>query len=160
MRGGLNTFTYVSGNPLQTGDLFGLDRTIWAGGPGRWMLMDGPRNGNWCGGNWSGGKVPSQNGGKDGTLPPMDSLDSCCKLHDNCYSTCERLPNAIQYSCYIKCDREMVGCLKHLDDDCTKWPSPPRMGTEGDSQVYRDDAMRLFNERIREWEQKELLRRQ
>ena len=151
---------YVDGIPLLFADPFGLDRTIWRGGPGRWMFSDGPRNGNWCGGDWSGGKVPSQNGGKDGTLPPLDSVDSCCNVHDNCYAKCEKSPKGLQDACYIKCDRELVGCFRSLDDDCTKWPNPPRKNTEGDSQLYRDDAMRLFNKKVREWDQKQKQARQ
>jgi len=76
-------------------------------------------------------------------------------VHDNCYSKCEKLPKGLQDACFIKCDRELVGCLKGLDDDCTKWPNPPRKNTEGDSQTYRDDAMRIFNQKMRDWDKQQ-----
>ena len=54
LAGGLNRFTYVEGNPLMYTDSRGLDATIWWPGPDR-SYSDGPRNGYWGGGKWSGG---------------------------------------------------------------------------------------------------------
>ena len=96
--------------------------------------------------------MPSSHGGKDGSAPAMDSLDECCLVHDKCYGKCEKLPKDAQKACFIQCDRELVKCLRDLDDDCTKWPKPPRDNTQGDSQTYRDDAMRLFTQEIKKWD--------
>jgi hypothetical protein len=133
----------VGGMPLIAVDFQGADATIWRPGPGR-SIMDGPRNGNWCGGNWSGGQVPSLNGGKDGTAKPMDSMDSCCMQHDFCYEKCDKVPASQHKACLKKCDATLVGCLQSLNKDCTKWAQPPRKGTESDSESYRDNAIRLF----------------
>ncbi len=138
--------------PIAKFDPFGLDETVWMPGRGR-SIAGGPRNGNWCGGNWSGGQVPSLNRGQDGPRGPVDSLDRCCMVHDSCYSQCDRYPEKnVREACLINCDRGLVTCLRNLNDDCTKWSEPPRPRTESDSQWYRDDAMRVFRERIRRWE--------
>jgi hypothetical protein len=76
-------------------------------------------------------------------------------VHDDCYSKCEKLPKGFQDACFIKCDRELVACTKGLDDDCTKWTNPPRKNTESDSQNYRDDVMRIFNQKVRDWDNKQ-----
>jgi RHS repeat-associated protein len=153
LRGGLNTYLYVEARPLNYSDPFGLDRTIWSSGTGR-SMSEGPRNGNWCGGNWSGGQVPSLHGGREGPHGPVDSLDGCCMVHDRCYERCEKVQekNARKACMITECDRVLVKCLSDLDNDCTRWPERPRAGTEGDSQTFRDDAMRYFNEEVRKWE--------
>ena len=150
--GGLNIFAYVYNSPLRFSDPLGLDRTTWIGGANRWGMGGGPRNGNWCGGDWSGGQMPSAHGGKDGTAKPMDSLDTCCMKHDQCYSGCENVPLSARGACIANCDRSLVGCLKDLNDDCSKWASPPRKGTEGDSQMYRDDTIRWFTQEVRKYD--------
>jgi hypothetical protein len=100
--GDVNLFAYVSNSPITYVDPLGLDQTIWDfGGNGRY----GPRNGNWAGQNWSGGRVPGRNGGRDGALPPTDSADRCYMNHDRCY---ERCPNR------TLCDTQLLRCLDRL----------------------------------------------
>lgn len=152
LRGGVHTYAYVGNDPISKFDAFGLDETVWMPGRGR-SISDGPRNGNWCGGNWSGGQVPSLNRGQDGPRGPVDSLDRCCMVHDRCYAKCDRYPEKnVRETCLINCDGGLVRCLRDLDDDCTRWAEPPRPRTESDSQWYRDDALRHFYERSRRWE--------
>ena len=150
---GTNTYNYVGGGPLNGVDHFGLDETVWLPGPGR-QLKDGPRNGNWCGGNWGGGWPPSLHAGRDGPRVPVDSLDACCMSHDRCWTQCENLSTKVSRdSCLIGgCDRAFVQCLQRLGDNCSTWSQRPRLGTESDSQFYRDDALRYFLQRIRRWE--------
>lgn len=115
LRAGNNTYGYVESGPLSFADRWGLDATDWSTTPGRSVTGDGPRNGMWCGGNWSGGKVPSINGGRDGSAAPVDSLDRCCMVHDKCFGKCEAIPaKAPQEKCRYECNRSFVGCLKDL----------------------------------------------
>ena len=153
LEGGMNTYGYVGGRPLVRIDVLGLDETIWRPGPGR-KLGDGPRNGNWCGGNWSGGWAPSIHDGQSGPRPPVDGLDDCCMAHDKCWDACDRLPpGAPREACVIGgCDKAFVKCLVDLGDDCTVWQRPPRLKTASDSQVFRDDAIRYFSEKVRRWQ--------
>ena len=128
---------YVGGNPVNYTDPSGLDETIWAPGEGR-KRSDAPRNGNWCGGNWSGGWVPSLHKGQDGPLPPVDSLDACCMKHDKCYSANTTKPGI------IACDEKLVSELQTLPSDPKTWDMPPRPGTENQSSAYITDAVATF----------------
>lgn len=137
--GGLNLYDYVRNNPLVFVDPFGLDKTYWdIGDNGRW----GPRNGNWGGGNWSGGWVPSEHNGQSGPLPPTDSADECYMAHDNCYDGIARCPGGAAGK--KDCDYRLVQCLKNLPDDPRHWPHPPRPGTEEDSSRFRRGAITIF----------------
>jgi RHS repeat-associated protein len=150
---GLNTYSYVTNSPLRYADPQGLDETIWniTGDRG---VSDGPRNGNWCGKNWSGGWAPSAHGGLPGPMGPVDSLDSCCKTHDLCWDSCEHLiGDPMRYrDCRYKCDKNIVKCLNDLDPDCNKWAHPARAGTEADSDIFRDDALRYWADEVRKYE--------
>ncbi len=130
--GDVNLFTYVSNSPITFVDPLGLDQTIWDfGGNGRY----GPRNGNWGGESWSGGRVPSRNGGRDGTLPPTDSADRCYMEHDKCYQRC---------SDHRRCDEQLLRCLHNLPWDPRSWAEPPRPGTVLDTLRFMMNAEGYF----------------
>lgn len=95
----------------------------------------GPRNGNWGGKDWSGGRVPALHGGVDGSAPPLDSADELYMLHDLCYNS---------NNSNSKCDAELVRGLKGLPEDSRKWRRPPRPGTESDSESFRKGAIQYF----------------
>ncbi len=44
------------------------------------------------------------------------------------------------------CDATLVRELKSLPDDSRKWPAPPKPGTEGDTERFRQGAILLFSE--------------
>jgi RHS repeat-associated protein len=136
----LNLYDYVWSDPINWLDISGLDATSWFG-DGR-ALADGPKNGNWCGGNWSGGWNPRWHNGIEGPFPPVDSMDECCQAHDGCYGKCTCKDN--KYPCIKDCDKTLIGCLKKLPDDPSMWPHPPRQGTKEDSRKYRKRAIWYF----------------
>jgi RHS repeat-associated protein len=130
LAGGQHLYTYVESTPLTSIDPLGLDETIYSPGKGR-SFADGPRNGNWCGGKWSGGVI-----GGVGTAPPVDSMDAVCKAHDNCYDN--GTPK-------LTCDASMVKAMKALPADPTKWEKPPPKGTEFSSDGYRKANILIFS---------------
>ena len=144
LAGGLNMYAYVGNNPLYWIDPLGLDRTSWFG-PGR-TLGDGPKNGNWGGKNWSGGRNPLLPPGGDGPALPLDSGDECYMLHDICYGSCDSYCGDDK-ECRKACDRDLVNCLRGLNDDPTQWLIPPRTGTEYESFEFRREALRYFGSR-------------
>ena len=129
LNGGVNVFLYPV-DPLGWIDPMGLDETTW-------RIPFGPKNGNWGGMCWSGGKSCTSD--TPGTAPPLDSGDRAYMNHDKCY---EKAGGNI--SCVKKCDKKLVDELKSLPEDSKKWPEPPRKGTEGDSESYRRSAIRHF----------------
>jgi RHS repeat-associated protein len=131
--GGINFYSYVGNSPTNFVDPSGWDQTIWDfGGNGRY----GPRNGNWGGGNWSGGWVPSEHNGQDGPFLPTDSADKCYMDHDKCYEGSCGKPD---------CDHKLVKCLQDLPKDPRQWPLPPRAGTEGDTTKFLNGAIGIFS---------------
>ncbi|NDV24247.1 hypothetical protein FMS18_16155 [Desulfovibrio sp. JC022] len=83
------------------------------GGQGR-SLKDGPKYGNWGGGNYSG----SVDGGKVGSAEPVDSLDEAYKAHDLAYERAKNMDilgdvNKTQKELIQKADEELVNDLKN-----------------------------------------------
>ncbi|MGE4552398.1 MAG: hypothetical protein AB7D57_04770 [Desulfovibrionaceae bacterium] len=111
--------------------------SISLGGDGR-KVSDGPKSGNWCGKNWSGGQNPAQHGGKDGSLNPTSDLDTFCQQHDLCYGASNNPEDK------GKCDKDLVGNLRRLDSDPSKWNNPPEPGSEGDANRMKGFATWWF----------------
>ncbi|MBI5937843.1 MAG: hypothetical protein HY850_08350 [Betaproteobacteria bacterium] len=133
LAGGLNAYAYVNSNSLTYADPLGLDKTIWwPPGPGR-TILDGPRNGNWGGGNLSGGIT----GGHTGNASPLDSADACYMRHDQCFDSGESKKS---------CNTKLVSELQSLPDDPRKWPMPPKPGTERDTKQFLRGAILIFGQ--------------
>jgi hypothetical protein len=148
----MNLFAYTKENPINEIDILGLDETKWFGG-GR-SILDGPRNGNWGGRNWSGGHNPEEYGGYSGGGLPTDSGDQCYMEHDICYYKCLKKydwpsnrceDQELLSECKIECDMKLVNCLMGLPNDPRNWAFPPKEGTEEDSARFRDWAIMVFS---------------
>lgn len=68
--------------------------------------------GNWCGPNWTGGRLESYNRHRAGFYsPPIDGLDAACVKHDICYFKCRQThpcdPSA-RNNCFRVCDRRLT----------------------------------------------------
>jgi len=130
---GVNTYAYVLGRPVLLFDQFGLDATVW-----RNPATGGPSNGNWGGRCWGGGQYSCGDDGS-GDAPPTDSADACYMRHDKCWDRCRGEP-----LCKLLCDETLIEELKALPSDSRKWPQPPRSGTEGDTERFRQGAITIF----------------
>lgn len=91
--------------------------------------------GNWCG--------PGLSGPGD----PVDSLDSACKQHDNCYDAAE-----IPYEDYAECrpgdkrscDQAFVDSMNALDSNSDNWTARPPEGMKAEAEQFRIDALKIF----------------
>jgi RHS repeat-associated protein len=106
LRGGINTYTYVGGNPLSRTDPFGLFEMY----------------GCWGGSNWSGCSsgpdIPAN------PQQPVDALDSCYKQHDYCYAStqstdstnsCPANQSTSSKPTISSCDAQLTQCLEKVD---------------------------------------------
>jgi RHS repeat-associated protein len=99
MFGGINTYGYVTGDPLSGIDPYGLTKIY----------------GNWCGPDWTGGyKKPWNNltpEEKQKVKPPIDQLDGACEKHDHCYGKCGTdfpCDSNQRAKCFRNCDRSLT----------------------------------------------------
>jgi len=137
LRGGFNTYVYVSASPLRWSDQYGLEGGGFS-----------TRYGNWCGRNWSGGqegpRIPKSPAG------PIDSVDECCMEHDYCWAKYEYDCNPCGTSGENKagkekCNQDFVRCTKNLEGmPPQNWPKPPRPGTGVDAYFFCQKAQRWF----------------
>ena len=70
--GDVNLYGYVQNNPINWIDPKGLSK----------------EHGQWCGGDWTGGKKEQYSPDHDAPgyyADPEDQLDNACKVHDKCY---------------------------------------------------------------------------
>lgn len=101
LEGGLNTYGYVGGDPINAIDPTGLVKLY----------------GGWCGPSWTGGYRKSYNELDDiekaAALAPVDGLDQCCQTHDVTYASCrEKYPcdSEARKKCFKEADRTLSSC--------------------------------------------------
>jgi len=89
--------------------------------------------GNWCGPGYSGPDAA------------VDSLDSCCQGHDQCYDDHE-IPLKDYAKCVqgdkVTCDVDFVDCMDALASDPSNWAVSP--ADEDDALEYKTSATALF----------------
>jgi RHS repeat-associated protein len=154
--GGVNLYGYVKNDPINYYDRTGLepeDNTWFSeqedtNKERKRRFTDGPRYGNWCGKDWSGGP--------EGEDPPIDSLDDQCKKHDDCWGNCDkhcievlRIPGPDGHAvyphqiCMELCNKDFVRDLEDLPKDPRTWPRPPKPGFDG-ADSYKDLSIKWF----------------
>ena len=136
---------YCANDPVNRVDAWGLEGSALFdfGGDGR-SPADGPKYGNFCGKNWTGGWNPEQHGGKPGPLGSVDTLDEKCRRHDFCWSDSVGTPDVEQSK--RQCDEELVDKLKALPKDSSQWERQPPPGKEEQAEAMRKGAIWWFDQ--------------
>jgi RHS repeat-associated protein len=120
LEGGMNLFLYGENDPISMVDNLGLISYEGA--------KSVPKYGKWCGPFYGGGKALKVGEDPDWHVPPDDSLDECCYRHDKCYDINRVTADAAPDNCEkIKCDKELIECMKGLPENPAIWPSPPKL---------------------------------
>lgn len=96
LAGGDNSYGYVDGDPINNADPKGLFKV----------------HGNWCGPNWTGGRVQPYVEASDGHYASStDYTDEACKRHDQCFAMCREAnpceKNA-RKACMTSCNTNLV----------------------------------------------------
>ncbi|MBU1040417.1 MAG: hypothetical protein KKF77_04870 [Proteobacteria bacterium] len=136
-------YGYCVDDPVNRVDVWGLagDPLYDFGGEGR-TPIDGPKYGNYCGKNWTGGWNPDLHGGMPGPLPSTDSADEKCRIHDFCYGDCTT--NEAPVQCKADCDDTLVRNLESLPKDSSQWELQPPPSKEDQAEAMRDGALWWF----------------
>ncbi len=114
------------------------------------MGRGGPTWGNWGGLYHSGGLDPKDNGGMDGTAPPVDSSDEAYMRHDKGKGRCDNEdilandPAKWRRECNREVDQQLAKELRQLPENPKDWPRPPKQGMERQADWYRKGATWLF----------------
>ena len=111
--GGVNLYLYAFDDPVDLLDNNGAFPNSWV-----------PRYGYWGGPDWSGGWRPSQHGGRNGPLPPIDTLDAAAMRHDLAYGRWGIQPGDPNSKCWKiidpcarnRCYRKEVADNKLIND--------------------------------------------
>jgi hypothetical protein len=136
-------YGYCVDDPVNRVDVWGLeDAPFDFGGEGR-TPADGPKYGNFCGSNWTGGWNPKQHGGKPGPMGTTDSLDEKCRSHDFCWGDCDSSTD--RESCKQDCNTSFVEKLKSLPKDSGQWERKPPPGKETQAESMREAAIWWFD---------------
>lgn len=107
--GRTSIYDYVDGNPTTYTDPSGNTKIY----------------GNWCGPDWTGGRVEEYNP-KHIYLPPIDNVDYVCMQHDMCYYHCRAdypCNRGDRQNCMRVCDKKFI-----RDEPNTAWGNVIRWG--------------------------------
>ena len=112
--GGFNLYAYALNNPVDLVDPLGLSASDGEC-PEKWS-PDPVWGRKWQYGCYCG-KEPSAP--RKTIPPPIDDLDKCCQIHDNCYAAADKLKDkAAKKAAIAACDTAISTCAKKVLDTC------------------------------------------